>query len=150
MRVDGSTVGEIGPGLLLLLAVKDGDGTAEADYLAQKCAELRVFTDRDGKMNRSVVDENGSALVVSQFTLYGDCRKGRRPSYTRAAEPERARQLYEYFTAKLRERVACVATGIFAATMEVELVNDGPVTLILDRDCAEAAGRGDGVLDDGA
>jgi D-tyrosyl-tRNA(Tyr) deacylase len=133
VTVDGQIVGKIGPGLLLLVAVHINDARAEADYLAQKCAELRVFPDEQGKMNLSVQDTKGAVLVVSQFTLYGDCAKGRRPGYQDAARPEKARELYEYFVSAARSRGLEVQTGVFAASMEVELINDGPVTLILER-----------------
>lgn len=132
VRVDGEVVGRIGPGLLVLLGVGEGDGEAAADWLADKIAHLRVFEDEEGKMNRSLLDTAGSVLAVSQFTLYGDCRKGRRPSFAAAARPERAEPLFEYFVARMREQGVPVETGRFGARMEVELVNDGPVTLWLD------------------
>ena len=133
VRVDGETVGEIGPGLLVLLGVEQGDGEYEAEYLADKSAELRIFADDRGRMNRSVKDVGGAALVVSQFTLAACTRRGRRPSYSRAAEPERATRLYERFIERLRSRGIEVAAGMFQAMMDVELVNDGPVTLVLER-----------------
>lgn len=122
----------IGRGLLILLGVEKDDGVREADWLAGKCARLRIFCDEAGLMNRSVLDVGGEALVVSQFTLAGDCRKGNRPSFDRAAPPEKAEALYEYFVNRLRavEDVK-TQTGVFRAMMAVELVNDGPVTLIL-------------------
>jgi len=132
VRVDGETVASIGPGLLVLLAVEQGDGEEDADYLADKSAELRVFPDDAGKMNRGVEEAGGELLVVSQFTLASSTRRGRRPSYTRAAPPELAVPLYERFTARLRGRGLHVAEGVFQAMMEVELVNDGPVTILLD------------------
>jgi len=125
--------GEIGTGLLVLLGVHKDDTEAHAERLAAKLVELRCFTDDAGKMNRSCRDVDGEMLVVSQFTLYGDCRKGRRPSYTDAAPPEKAIPLYEYFVAQLRQLgVRKVATGEFGAMMSVSLVNEGPVTLIVD------------------
>ncbi len=137
VRVDGETVGEIGPGLLVLLGVVQGDTEAEGDWLADKLARLRVFLDDEGKMNRSVQDVGGQALVVSQFTLAGDARKGTRPSFVRAARPEVARPLYDAFARALSGHLgAPVATGVFGATMEVALVNDGPVTLWVEREPA--------------
>ena len=134
VRVDGETVGAVGPGLLVLLGVVAGDTRAEADWLAEKTARLRLFPDADGRMNRSLVDVGGGALVVSQFTLAADARKGTRPSYARAAPPDVAEPLYEAFAAALAERVeGPVETGRFGARMEVALVNDGPVTLWLER-----------------
>ena len=132
VRVDGETVGSIGMGLLVLLAVEQGDGEDDADYLADKTAELRIFPDEAGKMNRSVEEAGGELLVVSQFTLAASTRKGRRPSYSKAAPPELAVPLYERFAARLRQRGLSVAEGVFQAMMEVELVNDGPVTVLLD------------------
>ncbi|MBD3421277.1 MAG: D-tyrosyl-tRNA(Tyr) deacylase [Chitinivibrionales bacterium] len=132
VKIDLRT-GSIGPGILVLLGIKDTDSEAEADFLAQKCAELRIFEDEDGKMNRSLLDTAGSALVVSQFTLYGDCRKGRRPSFIAAAPSQKAERLYEYFVSRLREQIATVETGEFGAMMQVCLVNEGPVTLILEK-----------------
>ena len=132
VRVDGETVGAIGPGLLILLGVGQGDGEAEARYLAGKSAGLRIFEDAQGKMNRSVVEAGGSVLVVSQFTLYGDCRKGRRPGFSAAAPPDLANRLYLNFVEHLRQLGLTVATGIFQAEMSVELINDGPVTMLLD------------------
>lgn len=130
--VDGQTVGEIGPGLLVLLGVGRGDSEADADLLADKVANLRVFPDAAGQMNRSVLDTSGGVLVVSQFTLLGDARKGRRPSYLEAAPSEEANRLYGHFAAKLRESGLQVAEGVFRAMMEVALVNQGPVTILLD------------------
>lgn len=132
VSVDGATVGEIGPGFVVLLGVRTGDTEAAATYLADKIAHLRVFADDEGKMNRSLLDTGGSALVVSQFTLYGDTRRGRRPGFDQAARPDEASRLYAFFCAELRRLGVPVATGRFQAHMAVELVNDGPVTLLLD------------------
>jgi D-tyrosyl-tRNA(Tyr) deacylase len=132
VRVDGAVAGEIGRGLLVLLGVAGGDGEEDARWSADKIAQLRVFEDPAGKMNLSVEDVRGGVLLVSQFTLLGDARKGNRPSFVTAAAPEAANALYERVAARLRERGLPVATGVFRATMEVELVNDGPVTLLLD------------------
>lgn len=129
--VDQSITGEIGPGLLVLLGVSKKDTEIDAEFVAQKTLNLRVFEDEQGKMNRSVLDTGGSLLVVSQFTLYGDCRKGRRPSFDDAAPAEQARSLYEHFVA-VTSRSLRVETGIFQADMAVSLTNDGPVTLILE------------------
>ncbi|MBD3318072.1 MAG: D-tyrosyl-tRNA(Tyr) deacylase [Chitinivibrionales bacterium] len=133
VTVEGVVVGRIGRGVLLLLGVHDEDDTEQADFLASKCVDLRIFPGENGKMNHSLQEVGGEILVVSQFTLYGDCRKGRRPSYTRAADPEKGERLYEYFVNKLTEIVPTVETGVFGAHMNVEIVNDGPVTLILER-----------------
>lgn len=130
--VDGETVGKIAKGFLILLGVGHNDNEADAAYLAAKINGLRVFEDLQGKMNLSVQDINGSVLVVSQFTLFGDCRRGRRPSYSEAARPEEAVRLYELFVQELRSLGLAVATGVFQAHMEVTIVNDGPVTLLLD------------------
>jgi len=132
VRVNGQTSGEIGPGLLILLAVGQGDTSKEADYLLDKIVNLRIFEDAEGKMNLSLLDVDGELLVISQFTLYADCRKGRRPSFTDAGPPGEAQKLYDYFVAAARTRGVKVATGIFQAVMEVELVNSGPVTILLD------------------
>lgn len=126
------TCGEIGHGLLVLLGVGKGDSEADATYLAEKIAGLRVFEDEDGKMNRSVKDVAGSVLAVSQFTLYGDVRKGKRPSFDGAAPPEEARRLYEFFVDRMREAGLRCETGRFQEMMQVELVNEGPVTILLD------------------
>jgi D-tyrosyl-tRNA(Tyr) deacylase len=133
-RVDvaGETVGSIGAGLLILLGVTQTDSREDADYLAGKVIQLRIFPDEARRMNRSLLEAGGSLLVVSQFTLYGDCRKGRRPSFDHAAPPEQARALYEYFVQHLRLSNIAVETGVFQAEMEIHLVNDGPVTFILD------------------
>ena len=132
VAVEGRTVGEIGPGLLVLLGVSVSDAEADADYLAEKIAGLRIFENGDGKMNLSVADVGGAVLAVSQFTLYGDARRGRRPSFDAAARPERARELYEYFVAQIQQRGLRCATGQFQAMMSVSLVNEGPVTILLD------------------
>ena len=132
VRVDGATVGRIDAGWLVLLGVAQGDEPADADRLADKVAGLRAFPDDDGKMNRSVADAAGAVLVVSQFTLLGDCRAGRRPSFVAAAPPAEAERLYLRFADQVRARGLDVATGTFRADMQVELVNDGPVTLLLD------------------
>jgi D-tyrosyl-tRNA(Tyr) deacylase len=127
-----STVGSIGPGILVLLGISRADTSADADYLLDKLLHLRIFPDNERKMNRSVVDAGGSLLVVSQFTLYADCRRGRRPSFDQAAPPEEAQRLYEYFLAAARRSPVPVQSGVFQAMMEVHLVNDGPVTILLD------------------
>lgn len=132
VKVDGRVVGRIGRGLLVLLGVGRGDTIADADYLVDKTLGLRIFRDDQGKMNLDVFQSGGSLLVVSQFTLYGDCRKGRRPSFDQAAEPVQARALYEYFVEQARARQVRVETGEFQAYMSVELINDGPVTLLFD------------------
>lgn len=133
VTVDGKITGSINKGILILLGVHKDDTEEQADFLAAKCADLRIFSDDQGKMNLSLKEVNGEALVVSQFTLYGNCRKGRRPSYTDAALPDKGEQLYEYFVKKMKEQVTVVQTGIFGAMMDVELINDGPVTIILER-----------------
>ena len=132
VRVSGELVGEIGPGLVVLLGIARDDSRQDVDYLAEKIAALRVFDDAEGRMNLSVAEAGGALLVVSQFTLYGDTRKGRRPSWIEAAPPEAAEPLYESFVAASRLRVGRVETGSFRAMMQVELVNDGPVTILLD------------------
>lgn len=130
--VEGDVVGEIGPGLLVLLGVAVEDTEQDADYLVEKIINLRIFEDSDDKMNLSLLETGGGLLVVSQFTLYGDTRRGRRPSFIKAAAPADADRLYGYFVGKARESIGSVATGKFQAMMDVELVNDGPVTIILD------------------
>lgn len=130
--VAGQRVAAISHGLLALIGAGEGDAEADADYISGKIAELRVFEDDAGKMNRSVKDAGGSVLVVSQFTLYGDCRKGRRPSFDHAMQPEAARRLIEHLCGGLRERGLQVETGRFGAMMEVSAINHGPVTLLLD------------------
>jgi len=132
VEVGGATVGAIGPGMLVLLGVANGDTSADAAYLAEKTGGLRIFEDADGKMNLAVQDIDGAVLAVSQFTLLGDCRKGRRPGFTDAAPPELAAALYHDYVAALRSHGLTVATGVFQAEMQVHLVNDGPVTLLLD------------------
>jgi len=132
VTVKGAVVGEIGAGLLVLLGVGKDDTEAAADYLAEKIVGLRIFEDAAEKMNLSVADVDGAVLVVSQFTLYGDVRRGKRPSFDEAARPEEARRLYEYFVAKIRAAGLTCATGEFRAMMDVELVNTGPVTILLD------------------
>jgi len=132
VRVDGEVVGSIGPGLVVLVAVGSGDVERDADYLADKILNLRVFPDEAGQMNRSVLDLSGGLLVVSQFTLFGDVREGRRPSYSNAAPPEEASRLYEHFVSRLRPSGLKVATGVFRALMDVALVNQGPITILLD------------------
>ncbi len=132
VTVEVEIVGEIGKGLVVLLAVASDDTQQDAEYLAEKIASLRIFDDQAGKMNLSVKDVGGSLLIVSQFTLYGDVRRGLRPSWSDAAPPEIAEPLYEFFMTEARKYVSQVATGIFRRTMQVELVNDGPVTILLD------------------
>ena len=132
VRVEGAVVGSVGKGLLVLLGVAQEDGEESARFLADKIAALRVFQDPDGKMNLALAEVGGGVLVVSQFTLLADLRKGNRPSFTGAAPPDRAHALYERFCALLREKGLPVATGTFRAHMDVELVNDGPVTVLLD------------------
>lgn len=132
VSVDGSTTGEIGLGVLVLVGVAHDDTEADVNYIADKLAGLRIFEDVDGKMNRGVVDVAGSVLVVSQFTLYGDARRGKRPSFDAAAPPEQARRLYELFVARIQAAGLRCETGRFQAMMQVELVNEGPVTILLD------------------
>jgi D-tyrosyl-tRNA(Tyr) deacylase len=132
VTVDGAVMGRIGRGLVVLLGVGQEDGDAEARWLAEKIVGLRIFEDDAGKMNRSLAEVGGALLVVSQFTLYGDCRRGRRPSFTSAAPPELAERLYEIFVAAVKEAGIEVATGRFREHMHVSLVNDGPVTLWID------------------
>lgn len=139
VEVDGSAAAAIERGLLVLLGVARDDGVGEAEWMANKLVGLRIFEDGEGKLNLSVQDVGGSILLVSQFTLLGDCRKGRRPSFTGAAPPEDANRLYEEVARRLREGGVSVATGVFRARMAVHLVNDGPVTLILDRPHREAS-----------
>ncbi len=132
VTVDGATVGSIGTGLVVLVGVTSTDSRQDADYLAEKIVHLRIFPDDAGKMNRSLLDASGALLVVSQFTLYGDCKKGRRPSFDAAAPTDQARDLYDYFVERLRLRNILVQTGVFQAEMQIHLVNDGPVTFILE------------------
>lgn len=134
VEVDGETVGSIGKGMLVLLGVHRDDSEEEASWLARKCANLRIFADDEGKMNRSLIDVGGEALVVSQFTLYGDVQRGNRPSFDPAAPPDRARSLYETYVDLLDDLLEIpVRTGAFGAMMDVNLVNDGPVTLWIER-----------------
>jgi len=132
VAVDNKTVGAIKQGFVVLLGVGQGDEEADARYLAEKIANLRVFEDEQGKMNRSLRDVGGEVLAISQFTLYGDCRQGRRPSFTEAAPAEEANRLYQYFVQELARLEIPVATGIFQEHMQVTIINDGPVTLLLD------------------
>ena len=132
VSVNGETAGEIGCGLLVLLGVGSGDSRADADYLAEKAIALRIFEDADGKLNLSVSETGGALLVVSQFTLYGDVRRGKRPSFDEAAPPQLAKELYEYFVEKIRAAGLRCETGRFQEMMQVELVNEGPVTILLD------------------
>ena len=132
VAIEGEVVARIGPGLLVLLGVATGDTVKNADYLADKISHLRIFEDDQEKMNRSLLDTGGDMLVVSQFTLMGDCRKGRRPSFIKAARPEEADPIYEFFVQRVREKGVYVETGRFRAMMAVSLINDGPVTIILE------------------
>jgi D-tyrosyl-tRNA(Tyr) deacylase len=132
VSIDGNVIGTIGKGLLVLLGIATGDSEKDADYLSEKIVNLRIFEDESGKMNLSVLETGGQILVVSQFTLLGDCRKGRRPSFFKAADPQKAEIRYQYFVQKVRESGITVQTGQFQALMEVSLVNYGPVTLILE------------------
>jgi D-aminoacyl-tRNA deacylase len=132
VSVDGEVVGEIGPGLLVLLGVIDSDTDADARYTAEKVSNLRIFQDDHDKMNRSLLDTGGELLAVSQFTLAGDCRKGRRPSFINAAHPSEGERLYDLFCEYVRDLGMTVATGRFQAMMQVELTNDGPVTILID------------------
>lgn len=132
VSVDREAIGFIGRGLVVLLGIRSADGPGDAAWLAEKIVHLRIFEDDQGKMNRSLADIGGEMLIVSQFTLYGDCRKGRRPGYSDAAPPEQALPLYELFITAVNELNISTATGRFQAAMEVSLVNDGPVTLLID------------------
>jgi len=132
VSIGNEIVGEIGRGILILLGVTDADSEKDAIYLLEKTVNLRIFEDAADKMNLSLVDVKGDLLVVSQFTLYGDARKGRRPSFIQAAAPDKANQLYEFFVAEARKQIGKVETGKFQAMMDVELINDGPVTILLD------------------
>jgi len=135
VRIDGSSIGKIGQGFMLLVGITENDTTAEADLLAKKIAQLRVFEDEAGKMNLAIRDVGGAILSISQFTLYADCRKGNRPSFIRAARPEQASPLYDYFNETLRTTYGLtVETGRFGADMKVDFINDGPVTILLDTD----------------
>ena len=130
--VNEKIIGSIGFGLLVLLGISREDNCDDADYLVEKTINLRIFDDQDGKMNRSLLDVGGEMLIVSQFTLIADCRKGRRPSFTAAAEPAEAKKLYQYFIERVKEKGITVATGEFQALMEVGLINNGPVTILMD------------------
>jgi D-aminoacyl-tRNA deacylase len=132
VEINGESVGEIATGLLVLLGVARDDETEDADYLADKIVNLRIFGDDEGKMNRSLLENGGAMLAVSQFTLFGDTRKGRRPSFIEAAPPEKANSLYEYFVGRVRLLGVNVETGVFQAMMKVSLINDGPVTILID------------------
>lgn len=132
VEVDGQVTSAIGPGLLVLLAIAKTDSEREVEYLVEKVLRLRIFSDTDGKMNRNIEEAGGSMLVVSQFTLYGDCRKGRRPSFDLAAAPGEAAPLYHYFIDRARKSAVRVETGVFQTSMQVHIVNDGPVTIICD------------------
>ena len=132
VRAENQIIGQIGFGLLVLLGVAQGDSPSDADYLVNKIANLRIFEDKNGKMNRSLLETGGDMMVVSQFTLLADCRKGRRPSFVEAADPEVAAELYEYFVKQVHRLGITVATGRFRAMMEVALINEGPVTIILE------------------
>jgi D-tyrosyl-tRNA(Tyr) deacylase len=132
VKTEGQIVGRIGRGLLVLVGVAKGDRPSDADYLANKISSLRIFEDDNGQMNRSLLDINGDMMIVSQFTLLGDCRKGRRPSFVQAAEPGMAKELYEHFVKQVQGLGITAQTGRFRAMMEVALVNDGPVTIILE------------------
>ena len=134
VKVDGELVSEIGAGVLIFLGVAHDDTTTELEYIANKVANLRIFEDPEGKMNCSLLETGGAALVVSQFTLYGDCRKGRRPSFIKAARPETANALYEQFITALEQQNIRTQGGTFQAMMDVQLINDGPVTILLDSD----------------
>ncbi|MFW5775592.1 MAG: D-aminoacyl-tRNA deacylase [Chitinivibrionales bacterium] len=133
VQVEASMISRIGPGVLILLGIHQNDTTQTADYLASKCADLRIFNDEDGKMNLSLKDVGGAALIVSQFTLYGDCSRGKRPSFIDAAKPQKGDELYRYFVQQMKKQVSIVETGRFGAAMEVTLINDGPVTMILEK-----------------
>lgn len=132
VTVDGHTVGAIGQGLLVLLGIEENDDLEDVAYIVDKVAYLRIFPDEDSRMNRSILESGGEILIISQFTLYGDCRRGRRPSFTAAAKPERAVPLYESVVEQLRAQGLRVKTGVFGAHMMVSLTNDGPVTILLD------------------
>jgi D-tyrosyl-tRNA(Tyr) deacylase len=133
VKVDGKVVGKIDKGYMVLIGIKQDDTISEADYLVKKLINLRVFEDQNGKMNLALKDVGGQLLLISQFTLYGDCSDGNRPSFIEAAKPDKANELYEYIIAKCREKIEKVETGIFGADMKVELLNDGPVTIIMEK-----------------
>jgi D-tyrosyl-tRNA(Tyr) deacylase len=141
VAIAGSTAGAIGTGLVVLVGISRSDTAADVDYLSDKILELRIFPDESGKMNRNIAEAGGGILVISQFTLYGDCRKGRRPSFDQAAPPEQAKALYDSFVDTLRRGPVPVETGVFQAMMEVHLVNQGPVTILIDSG-DRAQGRG--------
>jgi D-tyrosyl-tRNA(Tyr) deacylase len=132
VTVEGKIAGQISRGLLVLLAVGKNDDASDAEYIAEKICGLRIFDDRDGKMNLSLAHVEGEILTISQFTLYGDVRRGKRPSFDAAAPPAQGRELYEYFVSRLRKRGLTCETGVFQAMMQVELINEGPVTILLD------------------
>ncbi len=132
VHVNGETVGAVESGLVVLLGVGHGDTVVDGRYLAEKIVHLRIFEDEDGKMNRSLMQENGAMLIISQFTLYGDCRKGRRPSFSSAARPDKAEELYQAFVTDVKKMGITTAQGVFQAHMQVDLVNDGPVTIMLE------------------
>ncbi len=138
VQVDGKLCGSIGRGILVLIGIGKGDSPKDADYLADKLVNLRIFPDDQGRMNRSALDTGAGLLLISQFTLYGDCSRGRRPGFDAAAAPEAARELYEYFLKKTAEKGLDTQSGVFQAHMEVELVNDGPVTLLLESPAVKA------------
>lgn len=133
VKVDGKVVGKIDKGYMVLIGIKQDDTILEADYLVKKLINLRVFEDQNGKMNLALKDVGGELLLISQFTLYGDCSDGNRPSFIEAARPDKANELYEYIISKCKEKVEKVETGIFGADMKVELLNDGPVTIIIEK-----------------
>ena len=132
VKVEGKITGEIDNGILLLLGVEERDEAADLEYMCEKITNLRIFEDENGKMNKSLLDTGGSILVISQFTLLGDARKGRRPSFTDAARPEKAIPMYEEFIARMKEKNITTESGVFGAEMKVQLINDGPVTILLD------------------
>ena len=132
VSVEGRTVGEVGRGLLVLVGIGTGDTVRDIDWMVEKIVNLRIFETQEGKLDKSVLDVDGSLLLVSQFTLYGDCKRGRRPSFSDAMDTDAAAEMFKLFTARAAERVKKVETGVFRASMDVHLVNDGPVTLILD------------------
>lgn len=132
VTIDGNVYSKINQGILILLGVEKGDNEQNADKLADKLCKLRIFEDEDGKMNKSILDVNGEILIVSQFTLAGDCKKGTRPSFDKAELPQRANELYEYFVDLIKQKNIPVGTGVFGAMIDVELVNDGPVTFMLE------------------
>ncbi len=135
VSVDNKICGQIGKGFLVLLGVADSDDKAICEKLAEKISKLRIFEDENGKTNLSITDVGGEMLIISQFTLYADCKKGNRPSFINAGKPDKATELYEYFSSLIREKNIPVANGIFGADMKVKLLNDGPFTIVLDSDC---------------